>query len=255
MARARTRRCRARCSRRRCRSPRTCSFILRHSSARSSPSVTRARTSLRLPRISISASGFAFRLYDHAGVRVVAGVRADHDQPLAVGEEDDRRGAPLAGAATGRGQQQYRGSADLVPQSAATEPVETHVELACCGERRTAASPSTGACRTCCRARAKYASSGSRKRLTAQRSGARYDRRRRRDRRRLYDRRMSDQPVVLYEVADRVARITLNRPERGNGITPALVAELVECVRPRRPRPGRARAAARGRRAGLLRRL
>jgi enoyl-CoA hydratase len=42
---------------------------------------------------------------------------------------------------------------------------------------------------------------------------------------------MSDQPVVLYEVADRVARITLNRPERGNGITPALVAGLVECVR------------------------
>jgi enoyl-CoA hydratase len=42
---------------------------------------------------------------------------------------------------------------------------------------------------------------------------------------------MSDQPVVLYEVTDRVARITLNRPERGNGITPALVAGLVECVR------------------------
>jgi enoyl-CoA hydratase len=42
---------------------------------------------------------------------------------------------------------------------------------------------------------------------------------------------MSDQPVVLYEVADRVARITLNRPERGNGITPALVAALVDCVR------------------------
>jgi enoyl-CoA hydratase len=42
---------------------------------------------------------------------------------------------------------------------------------------------------------------------------------------------MSDQPVVLYEIVDRVARITLNRPERGNGITPALVAGLVECVR------------------------
>jgi enoyl-CoA hydratase len=42
---------------------------------------------------------------------------------------------------------------------------------------------------------------------------------------------MSDQPVVLYEVADRVARITLNRPERGNGITLALVAGLVDCVR------------------------
>jgi enoyl-CoA hydratase len=42
---------------------------------------------------------------------------------------------------------------------------------------------------------------------------------------------MSDQPVVLYEVAERIARITLNRPQRGNGITPALVAGLVECVR------------------------
>jgi enoyl-CoA hydratase/carnithine racemase len=42
---------------------------------------------------------------------------------------------------------------------------------------------------------------------------------------------MSGQPVVLYEVAERVARITLNRPERGNGITPALVGGLVECVR------------------------
>ena len=42
---------------------------------------------------------------------------------------------------------------------------------------------------------------------------------------------MSDRPVVLYEVSDRVARITLNRPERGNGITPGLVAGLVECVR------------------------
>jgi enoyl-CoA hydratase len=42
---------------------------------------------------------------------------------------------------------------------------------------------------------------------------------------------MNGQPVVLYEVAGRVARITLNRPERGNGITPELVAGLVECVR------------------------
>ncbi|HXP36961.1 MAG TPA: enoyl-CoA hydratase-related protein, partial [Solirubrobacteraceae bacterium] len=42
---------------------------------------------------------------------------------------------------------------------------------------------------------------------------------------------MSDQPVVLYEVADRVARITLNRPERGNAITPPLVAGLVDRVR------------------------
>jgi enoyl-CoA hydratase len=42
---------------------------------------------------------------------------------------------------------------------------------------------------------------------------------------------MSAQPVVLYEVADRVARLTLNRPERGNAITPRLIAELVESVR------------------------
>src|SRR6476469_9968644 len=40
---------------------------------------------------------------------------------------------------------------------------------------------------------------------------------------------MSEQ--VLYEVAGRVASITLNRPERGNGITAELVAELVESVR------------------------
>jgi enoyl-CoA hydratase len=36
--------------------------------------------------------------------------------------------------------------------------------------------------------------------------------------------------VVEYAVADRVARITLNRPERGNGINRALIAELEVCV-------------------------
>jgi enoyl-CoA hydratase len=41
---------------------------------------------------------------------------------------------------------------------------------------------------------------------------------------------MSEPPVVLYEVADRVARLTLNRPERGNGITAALIGELTRCV-------------------------
>lgn len=41
---------------------------------------------------------------------------------------------------------------------------------------------------------------------------------------------MSERPPVSYEVRDRVARIALDRPERGNGITPALVAALVECV-------------------------
>src|SRR4249919_1163719 len=36
--------------------------------------------------------------------------------------------------------------------------------------------------------------------------------------------------VVEYEVDGRVARITLNRPERGNAITPELIAQLVACV-------------------------
>jgi enoyl-CoA hydratase len=35
---------------------------------------------------------------------------------------------------------------------------------------------------------------------------------------------------MTYEVSDRVARITLNRPERGNGITRRLVSELERCV-------------------------
>jgi enoyl-CoA hydratase len=36
--------------------------------------------------------------------------------------------------------------------------------------------------------------------------------------------------VVRYEVDGRVARITLDRPERGNAITLQLVRELAECV-------------------------
>jgi enoyl-CoA hydratase len=36
--------------------------------------------------------------------------------------------------------------------------------------------------------------------------------------------------VVRYEVTGRVARITLDRPERGNGITAQLVRELAGCV-------------------------
>jgi enoyl-CoA hydratase len=36
--------------------------------------------------------------------------------------------------------------------------------------------------------------------------------------------------VVRYELDGRIARITLDRPERGNGITRQLIAELVECV-------------------------
>jgi enoyl-CoA hydratase/carnithine racemase len=41
---------------------------------------------------------------------------------------------------------------------------------------------------------------------------------------------MSGQKTVQYEVAERVARITLDRPDRGNGITLGLVGELAECV-------------------------
>jgi enoyl-CoA hydratase/carnithine racemase len=36
--------------------------------------------------------------------------------------------------------------------------------------------------------------------------------------------------AVAYEVTGRVARMTLNRPERGNGITRGLVTELERCV-------------------------
>ncbi len=41
---------------------------------------------------------------------------------------------------------------------------------------------------------------------------------------------MSGDPVVRYEVRDRIARLTLDRPERGNGITARLVSELAACV-------------------------
>src|SRR4051812_19561012 len=36
--------------------------------------------------------------------------------------------------------------------------------------------------------------------------------------------------TLTYERSDRVARITLNRPERGNGITARMPVELAECV-------------------------
>jgi enoyl-CoA hydratase len=36
--------------------------------------------------------------------------------------------------------------------------------------------------------------------------------------------------TLTYEVDGRVARITLDRPERGNGITPAMPRELADCV-------------------------
>ncbi len=41
---------------------------------------------------------------------------------------------------------------------------------------------------------------------------------------------MSERPPVRYEVDGRIARITLDRPERGNGITRELIVELAECV-------------------------
>jgi enoyl-CoA hydratase len=41
---------------------------------------------------------------------------------------------------------------------------------------------------------------------------------------------MSGLRTMTYEVADGIARITLNRPERGNGITRGLVSELEQCV-------------------------
>jgi enoyl-CoA hydratase len=36
--------------------------------------------------------------------------------------------------------------------------------------------------------------------------------------------------TLTYEVEERVARITLDRPSRGNGITPLMPVELAECV-------------------------
>jgi enoyl-CoA hydratase len=42
--------------------------------------------------------------------------------------------------------------------------------------------------------------------------------------------RMSEPPAVRYEVTGRIARLTLDRPERGNGITRRLIEELAACV-------------------------
>lgn len=41
---------------------------------------------------------------------------------------------------------------------------------------------------------------------------------------------MSDLKTMVYEVDGRIARITLNRPERGNGITMDMPRELEDCV-------------------------
>ena len=39
-----------------------------------------------------------------------------------------------------------------------------------------------------------------------------------------------DLETLTYEADGRVARITLNRPERGNGITPRMPVEIAACV-------------------------
>jgi enoyl-CoA hydratase len=41
---------------------------------------------------------------------------------------------------------------------------------------------------------------------------------------------MTTLQTVTYEITGRIARITLNRPDRGNGITRRLVGELEQCV-------------------------
>jgi enoyl-CoA hydratase len=41
---------------------------------------------------------------------------------------------------------------------------------------------------------------------------------------------MNSLETMTYEVSDRIARLTLNRPERGNGLTRQLVGELERCV-------------------------
>lgn len=41
---------------------------------------------------------------------------------------------------------------------------------------------------------------------------------------------MASPETIDYEVADRIARLTLNRPERGNGLTPELIGRLSACV-------------------------
>ena len=61
--------------------------------------------------------------------------------------------------------------------------------------------------------------------------------------------------VVQYAVDGRVARITLNRPERGNGITRAMLTALERAVERADLDPERVGAAAGRQRQGLLRRL
>src|SRR5260370_41083055 len=41
---------------------------------------------------------------------------------------------------------------------------------------------------------------------------------------------MNSPRTITYEVTGRIARIQLNRPERGNGITLEMPAEIAQCV-------------------------
>ena len=61
--------------------------------------------------------------------------------------------------------------------------------------------------------------------------------------------------TIAYEVTGRVARITLDRPERGNGITRRLVTDLEQCVEDQGLRQRRSCDRPGGQRQGLLRRL
>jgi enoyl-CoA hydratase len=47
-----------------------------------------------------------------------------------------------------------------------------------------------------------------------------------------------DLATLTYETGERVARITLNRPERGNGITPRMPVEIAACVEEANLDPG-----------------
>ena len=110
---------RSSCARRSRRSRRTAALCLRQRSARSSPSATRARTAIRLrPDLDLGL-GVGLQVQRPGGDLGVAGVGADHDHPLAVGEVDDRRRARLARFAPGGGQQQDRRLADLAAEPAA----------------------------------------------------------------------------------------------------------------------------------------
>ena len=50
------------------------------------------------------------------------------------------------------------------------------------------------------------------------------------------------EPAILLEIADRVATITLNRPDRLNAFNEAMHAQLAQRARPDRARPGDPRA-------------